>query len=121
MRFRMRLFAFLALLACCYVCYGFIVTSSTLITSMSAPSPTLDNLTTTDAKTVYQSMAVIGGSLTIAVFLCSGLPLALVFAALAWRNQIGLRRAVTRRDEANFDEDEKAADDWENLHTAAPE
>jgi hypothetical protein len=113
----MWLFALLALCSVCYMCYGFTITSSVVSSAMSTPAATLDSLVSTDAKTVWNSMAVISGSLSIIVFLCTGLPLMLIFSLFAWRNSVGVRRAMLLQREAQAFE----ADDWDMIHEPSPE
>jgi hypothetical protein len=93
-RFRMWLFALLTLGSVCYMCYGCTLTSTVVSNAMRAPTATLDSLGTTDAKTIWNSMAVVGGSLSVVVYLCTGIPLMIGFGVLAWRNAIATRKAI---------------------------
>src|SRR4051812_10066676 len=107
----MWLFALLALGSLCYICYGCTLTSSVVSSAMSTPAATLDSLRSSDAKTLWNTMATVSGSLSIIVFLCTGFPLMLIFGILAWRNSIGVRRTIFLQQEAQAAD----TDDWESI------
>lgn len=99
MKFRSRLFGFLALLSLLWICYGVYASSSAFTQVVSAtvtPSGTLDAET---AQAARAAGAGIGAGLGLTVFLCSGLPFALLFGLLSWRNSVGLRKEQMHREQ----------------------
>lgn len=88
MLFRARLFTVLAALcilwSICGTGYACTITASTVAKPTLEPGKT-------QVSDAYVAGAGIGGSLVAAVFLCSGIPLLIIFALLAWRNRVGLR------------------------------
>lgn len=99
MKFRSRLFGFLALLSLLWICYGVYASSSAFSQVVSAtvtPSGTLDAETTNAARAAG---AGIGAGLGLTVFLCSGLPFFVLFSLLSWRNSAGLRKEQMHKEQ----------------------
>lgn len=85
----------LFLLSIVWICYGLTATGAAVNQVISVtPSPRAGataNPTMVAAGTALG--AVVGGGLGVTVFLCTGLPLALLFGFLYWRNGVAIRKA----------------------------
>ena len=84
MLFRKRLFTVLALIALGWVALGFWSTSTYNATRNVEVGEDVSE------RSAYQAGQVLGSGLAIGFFLCTGFPLFLIFALLAWRNSVGL-------------------------------
>lgn len=73
----------LTLAALVWIGYGLLVTASVTGEQLST--------TTAQGSEAYQAGTVLGGSLGLAFFLCSGLPFAILFGLLYWRNGVAIR------------------------------
>lgn len=80
MKFRQRLFWFLAFIALLWIAYGWSVSGNVY-------SNTIQQMGTDAGR----AGVAIGAGLGLTAFLCTGLPLFMFFALLAWRNGVGLR------------------------------
>ena len=80
MKFRQRLFWFLAFVALLWMSAGFMVSGDAYSSTVAGVS-----------SESYQAGAAIGASIGLSLFLCTGLPTFFLFALLAWRNGAGLR------------------------------
>lgn len=89
MRFRKRLFTVLAILSLGWIVWGLSVTGGAVGTSSERADATYQQ------DSIERASATvgigIGAGLSTAIFLCTGLPLLLLFSLLAWRNGVGLR------------------------------
>jgi parvulin-like peptidyl-prolyl isomerase len=91
MRFRMWLFSILALLSLGWIALGFSATSQVVSDISKTAVPTSQYLSPEDAKAARDVGTAIGSTMSLGVFLCTGLPLLIVSSLLAWRNQVGIR------------------------------
>lgn len=82
MRFRKNLFTILALLSIAWIIYGLSATSSAASRQLQSEQA--------QESAAYQAGTAIGAGLSTTIFLCTGGPLFVVFALLAWRNGVGL-------------------------------
>ena len=73
----------LTLLALGWIAYG-------VIASLGATGSQL-NTAEAQASAGYQAGTLIGGGIGLSIFLCTGLPLLLVFGILYWRNGVAIR------------------------------
>ena len=80
MKFRQRLFWFLAFVALLWIGYGF-----------STTGQVVNEVGATAVSSAEQAGVAIGASIGLSLFLCTGLPIFFLFALLAWRNGAGLR------------------------------
>lgn len=80
MKFRQRLFWFLAFCALGWIAYG-----------LSATGRAVETVGATATSDAEMAGIGLGASLSTGVFLCTGLPLFLLFAIVAWRNGAGIR------------------------------
>lgn len=94
----------LTLLACGWIAYGLLATGAAftkVVTDATMTPQIIQNaqgtpVATRDPALVSAGTAVgatIGGGLGVAFFLCTGLPLLLIFGFLYWRNGVAMRRA----------------------------
>lgn len=93
MKFRSRLFAFLAFLAVLWMCYGVFGSSLALSNFTDRPTPIPAGGLTSEQRTSAQNAgATVGAGLGLTFFACTGLPFFAVFSLLSWRNSVGLKR-----------------------------
>src|SRR5574342_1176751 len=95
-RFFRFLWGLLFLASCGWVSYGVLVTGNVANQVLSAATATPNGLPTLDptlAKGATATGVFIGSGLSLAFFLCSGLPALLIFGFLYWRNGVALREA----------------------------
>jgi hypothetical protein len=98
LRFRKNLFLVLAVLALLWVCGGSALFSSAASDVAQTPAPTIQGLSQQEANSYRGLGAAIGGGLGITFFACTGLPLALLFGLLAWRNSAGITNERRHRE-----------------------
>lgn len=79
------LWGILFLLAMAWVCYG-------AVTFFSATGSQLNTVEAQQSEG-FAAGTVIGGGLGIAFFLCTGIPLLILFGILYWRNRVAIREA----------------------------
>jgi len=99
MKFRSRLFGALALLSPAWVCYGVFTASSVASTMLSATVTPATNLDAETAQAARAAGVGIGAGIGLTFFLCSGLPLFVLFSLLSWRNGVGLRKEQMHREQ----------------------
>lgn len=87
----------LLLLSLLWICYGLTATGQAFSQVVSAtPTGQANAIATADPQVVKAGTVIgasIGGGIGLAFFLCSGVPLALIFGLLYWRNGVAIRRA----------------------------
>ncbi len=85
MLWRKRLFTILTILAFLWMALGVLATSSY--------NTRRDQAVGADVRTSagYQAGQIVGSTIELSLFFCTGLPLFFLFALLAWRNSVGLR------------------------------
>lgn len=91
----------LTLMSCGWIVYGLSATSSAVTQVISITPTVITNaagtpLPTADPELVQAATVIgagIGGSITIGIVLCTGVPLFLFFGFLYWRNGVAIRRA----------------------------
>jgi hypothetical protein len=92
MKFRQRLFGFLALVSLAWVCYGVYASTNAFSAVTQATVTPSGSLSAQDTAALRTAGAGIGAGIGLTVFLCTGgLPF-IVFSLLSWRNGVGLTR-----------------------------
>jgi hypothetical protein len=93
MRFRAIFFGIFFMLSLLWICYGFYATSTAFVEVVGTPAPnsTTQSQAARDMRNARTAGATIGAGLGLGIFLCTGVPLALFFGLLSWRNNVGLR------------------------------
>lgn len=99
MKFRSRLFGVLALLSLAWICYGVFTASSVASNMLSATVTPAGNLDAETAQAARAAGVGIGAGIGLTFFLCSGLPLFVLFSLLSWRNSVGLRKEQMHREQ----------------------
>lgn len=99
MKFRSRLFGFLALVSLLWVCYGLSLSSAAFSNVVGATVTPSGNLTAEETQNLRTAGAGIGAGLGVTFFLCSGLPLALFFGLMSWRNASGLKNEQRHKEQ----------------------
>lgn len=99
MKFRSRLFGVLALLSLAWICYGMFTASSVASNMLSATVTPAGNLDAETARAARAAGVGIGAGIGLTFFLCSGLPLFVLFSLLSWRNSVGLRKEQMHREQ----------------------
>lgn len=82
MLFRKRLFTILACLCLLWIAYG-----CTTVNRVTDKQLQTQQVQTSSAA---QAGTLIGASIGLTIFLCTGVPLFFLFALLAWRNGVGI-------------------------------
>jgi len=93
----------LTLASCGWIGYGLLATGSAFTQVVTQATPTvavINNslgtpIATTDPKLIQGAQALgatVGSGLSVAVFLCTGVPFLLIFGFLYWRNGVAMRQ-----------------------------
>lgn len=102
MKFRSRLFGFLALIALIWICYGTSVYTSNFSDFLNRPTPVPEgSLSSEERANIQAAGTTIGTGLGIGIVLCTGLPFFALFALLAWRNSAGIRKERMHQEQLN--------------------
>jgi hypothetical protein len=99
MKFRSRFFGVLFLISLAWVCYGLTLSSAAFSNTVAVQVTPSGNLSAEDTQALRTAGAGIGAGLGVTFFLCSGLPFALLFGLLSWRNAAGETNARRHREQ----------------------
>lgn len=105
MQFRARMFAIFFILSLLWIGYGIVVTGSAYSSVTKNAIDRNSTLSEKDQITLTQAGAAMGSGLVITTFLCTGIPAALFFGLLSWRNNVGIvnkqrhEESIAKKDE----------------------
>lgn len=99
MKFRSRFFGVLFLVSLAWVCYGLTLSSAAFSNTVGVRVTPSGNLTAEDTQALRTAGAGIGAGLGVTFFLCSGLPFALFFGLMSWRNSVGLKNEQRHKEQ----------------------
>lgn len=99
MKFRSRFFGVLFLLSIAWVCYGLSLSSAAFSNVVGATVTPSGNLTAEETQSLRTAGAGIGAGLGVTFFLCSGLPFALFFGLMSWRNSVGIKNEQRHKEQ----------------------
>lgn len=99
MKFRSRFFGVLFLISLAWVCYGLSLSSAAFSNTVAMQVTPSGNLSAEETQTLRTAGAGIGASIGVGFFLCTGLPLALFFGLMSWRNSVGLKNEQRHKEQ----------------------